>query len=297
MGGVLVRVCFSHAFLSRGIFLAVFDLFKGWTPEMLEHFSLAGKRGSSWDGLSPEEYEERCRACSVGVRRYWDNLSAKGYEGRCRINSERWDKGNERGLQAERSREQWIGYTEEEKQEHLLKSFHSEESRGKLRQMHIDMTEGERQEWVGKSFHNPDARELAIERMALGIKRWWAELSEEQRDREVLKRVSASARANARGPSEPEFFLGVYLEGKYPREWAYNGNGEQNVSIGGRIPDFININGRRAVIEVLGTYHHPEEDFEGKREHYRKYGYDCFVLWHYECYFPGDIERVLRGSG
>ena len=235
----------------------------------------------------------RSRAISEGVRGYWDNLSPEGYKRRCEVNTRRWTKGNERGLAAERSREQWAGYSPERRQEVLGKVFLNEDYRKAFAEARGKMTPEETKVWIDRSFHNPDARKLAIKEMAKGIKRWWAGLSEEQKDKEVLKRVSASAKANAKGPSEPELFLGMYLEGKYPGEWAYNGNGEQNIAIGGRVPDFININGKKTVIEVLGTYHHPEEDEEIKIEHYKKHGYLCIVIWHYDCYLVDVLDGLF----
>lgn len=44
----------------------------------------------------------------------------------------------------------------------------------------------------------------------------------------------------------------------YPNEWEYVGNGQ--LIIGGKCPDFVNINGKKQIIEVFGEYWHKEEE-------------------------------------
>ena len=55
------------------------------------------------------------------------------------------------------------------------------------------------------------------------------------------------------------------------------------------IPDFINVNGKKMVIEVFGiAYHDPEKAFMnvgwkrqefGRKAVYSQLGYECVVLW------------------
>jgi len=207
--------------------------------------------------------------------------------------TKRFENQEERQRVSDRSKAQWAGYSEEEKKEYLNNSIHSEESREKFRQMHANMTEEEKKEWVDRSFHSESSRRLALERMPDGVRRWWASLSPEEKSEEVFKRVSASAKVNAVGISEPEWFLNLHLEDRFPGEWMYNGDGSQGVVIGGKIPDFVNINGKKEVIEVFGTYWHGEDEVEQKIAHYKKYGFKCIVLWDYECYFVKDVEEKL----
>lgn len=259
--------------------MAVLNLFEGWSKEKVKAFA---------DSL------DRSEAISKGVRSYWDNISSEEYERRCEINGERWTE-EERQKASEKSKEQWADYSKEGRQEVLNKVFLNEEYRDSFRQMHANMSEEEKEEWIGRSFHSEEARRLALERMPEGIRKGWASLSPEEKDERILKSVSASAKANAVGPSGPELFLGFYLEKNFPGEWIYNGDGSQGVIIGGKIPDFVNVNGKKEVIEVFGTYWHSEDEVEEKKKHYKKFGFDCKVLWDYEFYFSKDIERVLGG--
>ena len=59
--------------------------------------------------------------------------------------------------------------------------------------------------------------------------------------------------------------------------FKYVGSGE--VWLGNRNPDFININGKKQVIELFGAYWHPESDVGQRTEHYKKYGFSTLVIW------------------
>jgi len=43
----------------------------------------------------------------------------------------------------------------------------------------------------------------------------------------------------------------------FPNEWKYAGDG--SLIIRGKCPDFVNVNGRKLIIEVFGDYWHSEE--------------------------------------
>ncbi|KKM76564.1 hypothetical protein LCGC14_1378930 [marine sediment metagenome] len=131
-----------------------------------------------------------------------------------------------------------------------------------------------------------------------------AAMSREEKD----ERARNVMLGNHRKPTEPEWLLGFCLERRFPKEWAYNGDGNKGLIVGGKTPDFININGKKAVIEVFGSYHHDTDIFPNKetpRElmaHYAELGFDCLVLWDYECYDSeelvqrvGELRRVGRG--
>lgn len=108
-----------------------------------------------------------------------------------------------------------------------------------------------------------------------------------------LEWVRQSFRNQAK-PSMPEVFLGIFLDGKYLGEWAYNGGGKQGIAVGGRIPDYVNTDGWKAVIEELGTYWHPIDDDGNMVAHYNKYGYDCLSIWEYDCYDWVELDRKLE---
>lgn len=67
--------------------------------------------------------------------------------------------------------------------------------------------------------------------------------------------------------------------------------GDGTVVIEGRCPDFINTDGAKRVIELFGDYWHDERrnkrltasrTVEGTQTHYKKYGFDCLIIWQRE---------------
>jgi len=78
------------------------------------------------------------------------------------------------------------------------------------------------------------------------------------------------------------------LDTHFPGEWKYTGNGE--VIIGGKNPDFTNVNGQKSVIEVFGDWWHGEkrtgipndQAVSSRVAHFAKWGYDCTVVWENE---------------
>jgi len=74
--------------------------------------------------------------------------------------------------------------------------------------------------------------------------------------------------------------------------FRYSGNGD--VWLGNRNPDFINVNGKKQVIELFGTYWHPVFDVANRTEHYKQYGFDCLVIWEDELKTPDKVIAKLK---
>lgn len=63
-------------------------------------------------------------------------------------------------------------------------------------------------------------------------------------------------------------------------------------------PDFVNVNGQKKILEVFGDYWH---NLEGRVEKdkkkikiYKKYGYDCLVIWEHELKNNNLTNRILN---
>lgn len=112
----------------------------------------------------------------------------------------------------------------------------------------------------------------------------WDNLTTEQRN----AWVKAIIESNQRKPTTPELELKHLLDSVYPYEWKYTGNGE--VVIGGLNPDFININGKKQIIEMFGDYWHSKartgkaesQDVRHRHRIYAKYGFRTLVIWERE---------------
>ena len=88
-------------------------------------------------------------------------------------------------------------------------------------------------------------------------------------------------------PNKPESFILFLLNRMYPREWKYTG--DFSFTIGGKNPDFVNINGQKKCIEFFGDYWHRGENPNYRKKAFAKYGWDTLIIWEHEL---EDIERV-----
>lgn len=98
-----------------------------------------------------------------------------------------------------------------------------------------------------------------------------------------------------RKPNKPESVVLDVLNSHFPNEWQYVGDG--SIIIDGLNPDFINVNGRKLIIELFGEYWHRKgarkyhQTEQGRREVYQKYGYDTLVIWEKE---TKNLELLLE---
>lgn len=136
-------------------------------------------------------------------------------------------------------------------------------------------------------------------------KKFWSRLSKEEVQVRVKNSCGSdcailnSRKSNGQRPSRPESVVIEFLESHYPSDWVYNGYGNNGIIIGRRIPDFVNINGKKLVIEVFGEYwHNPEKFSDAWSEsdaiaHYKKWGFNCLVLWEKEVYDKNCLENKV----
>lgn len=93
-------------------------------------------------------------------------------------------------------------------------------------------------------------------------------------------------------PNKNEFRLQELLDIYLPKQWKYVGDGQ--LIIGGRCPDFININGKKDLIELFGNYWHRGENPANKINHYKSYGFRCMVIWENELEDEELLAKRLR---
>lgn len=164
---------------------------------------------------------------------------------------------------------------------------HNEETRRKL----SEIFKGRPSTMKGKH-HTEEAKQK--NRLAhLGKPSWnkgkpWSEDYKHNRilrwkDEEFAKMMG---RALGTKPSKPEKYLIELLNTHFPNEWKYVGNAK--FWIEGRNPDFININGKKAIIEYNGHWKHTKEKDEVKTQHYLNYGYITLNL------YPIDLKDEKR---
>jgi G:T-mismatch repair DNA endonuclease (very short patch repair protein) len=113
--------------------------------------------------------------------------------------------------------------------------------------------------------------------------------------------VSKLIKAMAVKPNGLELQLIKLLERHFP-QFKYNGDFSQGIMLGGLIPDFVNVDGKKQVIEVFGDYWHSPEiignDWRrgelGKLMIYNSVGWDCLIIWEHELNEMTEEEIVSR---
>lgn len=122
-----------------------------------------------------------------------------------------------------------------------------------------------------------------------------------------IKRIRRVFKGSAKRPTKPEKIL-LDIIRKYQLPYTYNGS-SAGLIIGERVPDFVNNNGEKKVVEVFGrVYHDPQlffrvfkrglensKTFDGTLEYYKKYGFDCTIFWEDELMNP-NAEKIVLGK-
>ena len=96
-----------------------------------------------------------------------------------------------------------------------------------------------------------------------------------------------------KAPNKGELFLLQLLDRLFPGDFSYCGDGK--IWIAGKNPDFINVNGRKQIIELFGEYWHKPKDAKVRARHFAKYGYKTLVVWYKELQNVESLELKLQG--
>ena len=89
-------------------------------------------------------------------------------------------------------------------------------------------------------------------------------------------------------PNKPEICLQKFFNTVAPQEYKFVGDGQ--FILGGKCPDFTNINGKKKLIELFGDYWHGKKRTGKSREwnehkriqHFKNFGFDTLVIWEHE---------------
>lgn len=109
-------------------------------------------------------------------------------------------------------------------------------------------------------------------------------------------------KSNQWKPNRPEKVLSYIIRHVCPHMYRYNGDARLGVVLGGKIPDFLNVNGKKQVIEVLGTYWHGQKRTHRTREqeelrlisHYATLGFGCLLIWESELGHRDMVKSKLK---
>jgi hypothetical protein len=93
-------------------------------------------------------------------------------------------------------------------------------------------------------------------------------------------------------PNKSEMVLLNILHKLYPNEWKFVGDGQ--VIIAGKCPDFINVNGKKLIIELFGDYWHRGQNPNDRINIFKPYGYETLIIWEKELKDIPVVEQKLR---
>lgn len=100
-------------------------------------------------------------------------------------------------------------------------------------------------------------------------------------------------------PNKAEIKLNSILQEILPDEYGLNVRAEIMV-LGGKIPDFVNINGQKKVIELFGSYFHNPKYFpntqspEERINYFKQFGWDTLIIWEGELKDKNKLKEKIR---
>jgi hypothetical protein len=97
-------------------------------------------------------------------------------------------------------------------------------------------------------------------------------------------------------PNKQEIALGKIIDEVCPGMFKYNGDYSLGIALNRSIPDFVNINGKKQIIEFFGTYWHKQEGRgeDDKVAKYKEVGWNCLVVWDKELKQTDALKNKIR---
>lgn len=92
--------------------------------------------------------------------------------------------------------------------------------------------------------------------------------------------VSKQMKSRNVTPNKTEKFLEKVLNKILPKEYKFVGDGK--FILAGKCPDFLNINGKKKLIELFGSYWHRNDNPRNRINLFKDYGYSTLVIWENE---------------
>ena len=159
---------------------------------------------------------------------------------------------------------------------------HSEETKKKISKSKIGILRSQEiKEKISISLKGNIISLKTKEKLRLAGKRLKEETG--RRSKELWKNsdyVSKQMKARNVYPNKEEKRLESILNKFFPNEYKYVGDGE--FILAGKCPDFVNVNGKKKIIELYGEYWHRNDDPQDRIDLFKQYGYDTLVIWERE---------------
>jgi len=251
-----------------------------------------GKNGATTRALANRtetEKEYHRQACGKATQNYYLNCSQEKYEADGRARS----KGlRDMPEEAKLKRSANFRHTMDNRPESEKEAHHK-----KLSEKAQEMWDGYNVEEhsihcnaiaEGINSMTETAKKRKSEASSKYMKEYIASLSET----ELSEYVRIRNKGN-RTPNKAELMLGGYLTRKFPDKWEFNGQCQQSIVLGGKIPDFVDIDNKE-IIELFGTHFHLPEEEPKLIQHYKNLGWSCIVIWEYDVYIEEELNKILK---
>ena len=96
-------------------------------------------------------------------------------------------------------------------------------------------------------------------------------------------------------PNKQEKSLEVLINDVFPNgEYKYNGDFRLGTAIDRLIPDFVNVNGKKKIIELFGRYWHEKGEEQERISRYKKCGFECLIIWDNELQNPDLVKERIK---
>lgn len=118
--------------------------------------------------------------------------------------------------------------------------------------------------------------------ISLTVRELWEDINYQKKQREA-RNIS---------PNKTEINLGNILNKLFPKEYKYVGDFQ--FWLGGKNPDFMNINGQKKLIELYGDYWHKGDNPKDRINHFKQYGFNTLVIWESELRNLITVENRLK---
>lgn len=100
--------------------------------------------------------------------------------------------------------------------------------------------------------------------------------------------------------TQAEHKLNAILQELFPNEFALNVRAEIMV-LGGKVPDFVNMNGKKKLIELYSDYWHDSKQFPGRQspqeriDYFKQFGnWDTLIVWEHELKNEAVLKQKLQ---
>lgn len=94
-------------------------------------------------------------------------------------------------------------------------------------------------------------------------------------------------------PNKLELELDSILNEVLPREYSLNVNGEILI-LDRKVPDFVNINGKKKLIEFFGRHWHKQIDEIERRKAFKSFGWQTLVIWEEELKNVNNLRKKIK---